>query len=59
MYDKDGSGTVEVAELVDGLKKNRISGLEHEIEKLVAEFGSDKGSQLSFDDFVRLFQDVM
>jgi Ca2+-binding EF-hand superfamily protein len=62
VYDRDGSGTVEVMELVDGLKQGKSGiqwqGMVKEIETLVSQFGA-KGGLLTFDDFVKVFQEVL
>lgn len=62
VYDRDGSGTVEVWELVDGLKQGKSGiqwqGMVKEIETLVSQFGA-KGGLLTFDDFVKVFQEVL
>jgi hypothetical protein len=64
VYDRDGSRTVEVIvmELVDGLKQGKSGiqwqGMVKEIETLVSQFGA-KGGLLTFDDFVKVFQEVL
>jgi Ca2+-binding EF-hand superfamily protein len=59
LFDADGGGSIDVAELTHALVNLGISDTQAEIDALVAQIDADGSGEIEFDEFVEVMQQLM
>jgi len=59
LFDSDGSGFINAAELGDVLRAVGLNPIESRVQELLDEYDADKSGTLSFSEFVTLWSDEL
>lgn len=59
LFDSDGSGFINAAELGDVLRAVGLNPIESRVQELLDEYDADKSGTLSFEEFVTLWMDEL